>query len=92
MLDGVEYYTCLCSSPNHTLRFVLDKDPEFPTIYTEIMMSHYQPWYKRIWISIKYIFGMDTVDHYGAWEIKHEDVDRMIALLTELKNVNKKEK
>jgi len=35
---------------------------------------------------------MDTVDHYGAWEIKHEDVDRMIALLTELKNVNKKEK
>ena len=91
MLDGEYYYTCICGSPDHTLRFILDLDPEYPTLYTELMMSHYQPWYKRVHIGIKYMFGMDTVDHYGCWEIKHEDVDKMIELLTRLKNVKKKE-
>jgi len=94
MLDGMEYFACACSSPNHTLRFVLDMDedhgdyPRMPTIYTEIMMSHFRPWYSRIWIATKYIFGMDTPDHYGCWEIdihNSDDPQRLIDMVTKLK-------
>ena len=88
MLDGTKYYECQCGSPSHTLRFVLDLDPEFPTLYTELMMSHYLPWYKRIWVAIKYIFRYDTTDHYGSWELKPEDADDLINLLIKLKTAN----
>ena len=94
MLNGTEHLDCCCGSPQHTLRFVLDfdtfGDDEIPTIYTDVQMAHYLPWYKRIWVAIKYIFGYDTVDHYGCWELDHTDADRMITMLTKLKDANTK--
>ena len=94
MLDGTEYFSCTCGAPDHTLRFILDleenEDIPVPTFYTEVMMSHYQPWYKRIWIGFKYVFGYSKPDHYGCWEIHHDDVDRMITMLTKLKDADVK--
>ena len=92
MLDGEEYFTCCCGSFDHTLRFILDLDRghenPYPTLYAEIQMIHYHPWYKRLWIGIKYIFGIDTPNPYSCWEInkKSDDPDRLIELLQKLKN------
>jgi|694.fasta_scaffold62640_5 hypothetical protein len=95
MLDGSEYFDCACHSFDHSLRFVLDldknvKDDEmsFPTIYTEIALGTYLPWYKRIVLSVKYVFGFEIQHAYNCWEINTEsdDPDRMIAMLQKLKD------
>ena len=94
MLDGSEYFECACHSFDHTLRFVLDLDENvaeddwsFPTIYAEVMLGHYLPWYKRVWLGIKYIFGYDVQFAYSCWEINHESdtPDKMIDMLEKLK-------
>jgi len=90
-----EYFDCCCSAPDHTLRFMYDttefnEGAELPTIYTEVMMSHYLPWHKRIWVAIKYLFGMDTPDHFGCWELDSKDTDRMIDMLTKFKETENK--
>ena len=97
MLDGTEYFECTCGAPDHTLRFILDLDenpaegwPNLPTFYTEVQLSHYQPWYRRIWIGIKYVFGYDKPDHFGCWELHLQDTDRMITMLSKLKEANDK--
>lgn len=96
MLDGEEYFTCCCSDFDHTLRFVLDLDEDsehpWPTIYTEIQINHYLPWYKRIWLGIKFIFGVDVRHPYNCWEIneKSDDPQRMIEMLEKLKEKMKR--
>lgn len=91
MLDGEQYFTCACGTMDHTLRFVLDLDENsevrVPTIYVDIRLVHYLPWYRRLWLGIKYIFGTDISDSHDGWMIhnKCEDVDRMIGMLQQLK-------
>jgi hypothetical protein len=82
MLDGTEYFDCICHSPEHTLRFVLDLDTDDPIIYTEIFLNQYRPWYKRIWVAIKYIFGYKCkYGHWDSWELKIEDAKRLAQML-----------
>jgi len=92
MLDGEEYFTCACSSFDHTLRFVLDLDRDskhpYPSIFSEIRLSHYYPWYKRIPLAIKYILGIDIRHSHDCWEInkKGDDIGRMISMLVQLRD------
>jgi hypothetical protein len=56
------YLECNCLAPEHLLRFYWwedeDRDnPEWGYLCVETNLSHYLPWYKRIWHAIKYIFG-----------------------------------
>jgi hypothetical protein len=82
MLDGNEYFDCICHSPEHTLRFALDLDSDDPVIYTEIFLNQYRSWYKRIWIAIKYIFGYKCkYGHWDCWELKIEDAKRLSEML-----------
>lgn len=91
MLDGKEYFTCECGSFEHTLRFVLDLDENsnhpVPTIYSEISLNHYLPWYKRLIIGIKYILGGKTGAAYDCWMIdsNSDDPQKMIKMLEKLK-------
>jgi len=78
MLDGTHYFECECGADEHTLRFVLDKGPEDPCVYTSIFLYQYRPWWKRIWVGIKYIFGYKSkYGHWGGWELQDEDVKRL---------------
>jgi len=93
MLDGEEYFTCVCGEYDHTLRFVLDldqneEDHPYPTIYTEVQIKNYKTFWQRIWPGIKYIFGWDIRHPYNCWEINAdgEDPDRLIAMLHKLKD------
>ena len=97
-----QYFTCTCKEMDHTLRFVFDPDKQKdgeeykanPTIYTEIRMVAYKPWYKRILLAINYVLGLDTRHHYSCSEINQlsDDPDRMITMLSELNNVIERSK
>lgn len=90
MMDGEEYFTCDCCSFAHTLRFVLNLDEDMktpiPTIYVEIGLNHFLPWYKRLVIGIKYIFGGQSGPAYDCWMIntKSDDPEKMIIMLKKL--------
>ena len=50
-----KYLECCCNSMEHILRLSYFADePDY--IYIEFYLNQY-PWYKRVWIAIKYIFG-----------------------------------
>lgn len=78
-----EYFSCSCSSDEHTLRFIIDEDPMFPELYTSVYLHQYRSWYKRLWIAIKYVFGYPC--KYGHWDcftLDSKDLPRMKALLS----------
>lgn len=64
MLDDSLFIECECHSDEHTLRFTIDA--EDCTIYTSVFLNHWRPWYTRIWIAIKYIFGYKC--RYGHFD------------------------
>lgn len=79
----VQYYECACFSPEHTLRFVFD--PEDKEIYTEVYLNHYQNFFKRIWIAIKYVFGYQCkYGHFDCFIMRSDDAQRLIGLLTKV--------
>lgn len=54
MLDGSYYIECTCEDLEHVTRLTVDKDEK--CIFVEYFLAPYLPWYKRIWVSLKYIF------------------------------------
>lgn len=49
------YFSCSCGDMSHTLRIVYD--PDYNDAYIEPGLSIYLPWYSRLWLAIKYVFG-----------------------------------
>jgi len=83
MLDGTYYFECACGSVEHTLRFSLDKDDP-PIIYGDIYLSHYIPWYKRIYVAFKYIFKISPHhNHFDNWIMRKEDALKMIDMCSD---------
>lgn len=86
MLDGTEFFECQCYSDEHTLKMVLDADPEYPELFTSIYLNDYRGFFKRLWVGIKYIFGYKC--KYGHWDcfcLRQDDADRMIELIQKYK-------
>lgn len=82
-----EYFTCQCYSCEHTLRFDIDLEDD-PHVYTSVYLNQYRNVFKRIWIAIKYIFGYKcNYGHWDCFELKTEDMDRLIGILKECKEV-----
>ncbi len=89
MLDGSHYFECACGSPEHTIRFILDKGErgDFPLIFCDFYLDQYLPWYKRIWVAIKYVLMFKPHnEHFASWVMKNEDVERLQKLCKEFKN------
>ena len=83
------YFECQCSSDEHTLKFNID--PEDGTIYTSVYLNNFYPWYHRVVVAIKYIFGYKS--KFGAWDctlIRPEDNKRLVDLVIESNNVRTK--
>jgi hypothetical protein len=84
-MDRPEYFECRCGSPEHSLRFWLDEDPEFPCIYVSVFLSEH-PWYRRLASSIRYLFGHKSMyGHFEEFILHPEDRDRLVELLKKLK-------
>lgn len=84
-----EFFECQCSSDEHTLKFTVDEDDG--TIYTSVYLNTFYPWYYRIWVAIKYVFGYKS--KFGAWDtvlIRPEDNKRLVDLVVESNSIRTK--
>jgi hypothetical protein len=83
------YYTCECHSSEHTLRF--DYDPIDGELYTTAYLHAYRPWYQRLWLAVKYVFGRNrNFGDFDCWSLNPSDRDRFLALATEFKKFHDK--
>jgi len=78
-----KHFDCSCSSFHHTIRFLwfqddwmkerkIDKD-----LYMDIHLNIHHPWYKRIWIAIRYIFKMEACGSHDDVYFTFEDVKKL---------------
>lgn len=85
-----EHFECICSTPEHTIRFKLEDYGDNDTsLYMSIFLDQYHGFFSRLWIAIKYIFGYKC--KYGHWDctmFKVEDADRLIELLEVYKKLS----
>lgn len=63
-MNDFTHITCVCTSPEHTLRFSFDEEEK--EVYTEVYLKQYRGFFKRVWIALKYIFGYSS--RYGHWD------------------------
>lgn len=66
--DNFIWINCDCNNAAHSMRFYIDPDEEYEsgTIYVDYHLNTYQPFYKRVWGAICYIFGKHSP--YGAFD------------------------
>lgn len=75
------YFDCQCDCNEHVVRLVLD--PADGEVWIETYLSRHHPWYQRLWIALKYVFGHQS--KFGAFDctlLRPEDYERMHDLLT----------
>ena len=58
------FVVCSCSTPEHTIRFLHDRDED--ELYTEIYLNQYKGFFKRLVIAVRYLFGYTC--RYGHWD------------------------
>jgi hypothetical protein len=84
-MDNKHYFECHCYSPEHLLTFYHDNDDDLNLIFANVFLLP-QPWYKRIWLGLKYIFGYQCrYGHFGEFVLNPEDTDRFIEMLQKAK-------
>lgn len=74
------YLNCQCDCSEHVLRFNLDDQDG--DLVLETYLNHYHPWYQRIWIAIKYVFGHQSA--YGAFDctlLRNEDFKSLVKIM-----------
>lgn len=82
-----EFFECQCHSDEHTVKFTIDE--EDGTIYTSIFLNTFYPWYYKIWVAIKYVFGYKS--RFGHWDcflLKQEDHPRLLAMLSKSNEIH----
>lgn len=52
------YITCACHAMEHTARFAFWNDDK--DLYFDVMLNPNRAFFKRLWIGIKYIFGIGS--------------------------------
>ncbi len=95
MHNGIhtEYFTCACEHPEHTLRFLIDKEDN--TFECEIRLrTKHLTFFDRLSIALRYLFKRkeDSSYPFDNWMMKPKSIDRMIALLEIVKEEDKKER
>lgn len=74
------FFSCTCGDYNHLVRFELD--PEYGEVYLTVRLNSYEPWWKRVWIAVKYVFGYPhAYGHYDVTILREEDFVRLHAIL-----------
>ena len=77
MDQKIKHLDCVCTSPEHTLRFMLDDEE----LYTEVFLNNPNNFFKRMWIAIKYVFGYKCkYGHFDCFVMKPGDEDKLIEL------------
>ena len=61
MSENRKVFWCDCGDMGHSVCFDKDEDG-FVSVYYQ--MNHFRPWYKRLVLGVKYIFGINTFDYH----------------------------
>lgn len=73
MIDNTVFLPCGCGGIDHNLIFKIDTD-EQPQVWLYYQLEK-RPWYNRIWLGIKYIFGFQSkFGMYGELLINKSNV------------------
>ncbi len=74
---------CVCDSGQHIMRVMYDSDTDDPAaLWFEFRLNTYQPWYKRVWGALVYLFGgVNGRCEYDAFGLQVKDVIQLIAML-----------
>lgn len=72
------YLDCQCDHPGHVVRFTYD--PDDGDLYIQARMSNYLPWYKRIWVGLKFVFGISD-QHYAEVLVKKTDYNMLLNII-----------
>jgi hypothetical protein len=81
-----DYFECSCHSPEHTLKFTFDDDPEYPAIYVCVFLAEGKL-LTRIWNAIKYVLGYKCrYGHFDEFILQREDCDRLVSVVNKFKN------
>jgi|SRR5579871_2747589 len=73
------YFDCQCSDFNHLVRFELDDDGD---VYVSVRMNYWEPWWKRVWNAIRYVFKRDVAyGHFDVTMLREEDFARLHDLM-----------
>jgi hypothetical protein len=74
------YFTCACSDFGHTIRF--NFDPQDGELYLDVHLYNWEPWYKRVWVAVLYVFKKHKpYGHYDCTLLRSEDFARLHSLL-----------
>ena len=89
MIDGSQFFECQCETGSHTMRFVVNKNLDYPGDQPEIYVSFYlsggEPWWKRIKTGLMYLMGFSCVrEGWNEWFMKPEDAKRMRDMCDEI--------
>jgi hypothetical protein len=81
-----EIFICECYSTEHQLVIKHDPDEKYHNLYLNVHLITYKNIFKRIWVSLKYIFGYKC--RYGHWDefiFNKKDAERLIEILKKIK-------
>jgi hypothetical protein len=79
--DRNEIFICDCHSKEHmAIVSLYDWDGGPPDFYLEITAEHHLPWYRRIWVAVKYIFAQPSLSWHDII-LKPEDVARLASVI-----------
>lgn len=76
------YLECQCELQDHIARLSLDPLDGELTLSTHISQPH--PWYKRLWLALKYLFNSPSpYGHFDSTLIKPEQYSQVIDLISQ---------
>jgi len=88
MADKELFLDCACGSPDHLVRYSLwnwnDGEPELSLM---VQASEYRPWYRRLVVGLKYIFGFEPLRWHDAL-LKREDAGKLMDMLKEYEHLH----
>jgi len=81
-----EFFQCSCYSPDHTVCFSLVDIPEEKAVelYSEIQLTQYRGFWKRLWLAIKYVLGYKSVyGYWDCWLLQRQEAERLRDMISD---------
>lgn len=78
-----EFFECGCYSPDHLMK--VSGEPDWGHMTFCLQLSHYLPWYRRVWVAFKYAVGWRSAFacDWADCLVELEDVPRLKKIVDE---------
>lgn len=95
--DRTIWIKCDCQHTDHLLEIELDTEyyravgfPDEAVLLISPVLNHYQPWWRRIWIALKYVFKVAPrySNFFDCVIVRGEDLDNLSKVVRCAKTIN----